>query len=126
SGECDALVLGFPSLQRGSGLRWLLPVAGLLLLALLATAICMAVPKGDDYAQRQRVTKPPFAADSGQHVPPVGDNGKTDPDTKTNGKPDPDPDTKTNGKIDPDTKTDKPGVGKTGDVPSAVNPKSTK
>src|SRR5258708_18859924 len=86
----------------------------------------MACRKGDDSAQRRREkpSNPPLVADSGQRVPPVGDNGKTDPDTKTNGKTD--PDTKLDGKNDANAKPDNPGPGKTGDVPSAINPKSTK
>src|SRR5262249_10589643 len=44
-GEDDALLLGLPSLRRGgSGLRWLLPIAGLLLVAALVAAIIMAFP----------------------------------------------------------------------------------
>src|SRR5262249_40254875 len=56
SAEDDALLLGLPAMRRGgSPLRWLLPVAGCLLLALLAFAIYKALPTRDGYAQNRSV-----------------------------------------------------------------------
>jgi hypothetical protein len=102
SGEDDALLLGLPALRRGgSGLRWLLPIAGCLLLAGLVVAIIVALPKGDDYAQRRRERPgggPAVTANTdktnpskpdGQGEQPEPKNGKTggDKDGKPNGEP---------------------------------------
>jgi hypothetical protein len=125
SAEDDALLLGLPALRRGSGLIWLLPVAGVLLVGLLAVAIWMALFKGQDYAQRQRPTKTPIVADRGQQKPPeVEGDGKTgtgkDGKTETTGKAD--SDTKTNGKTDADTGKDGAKNGKGEPAPVIVKP----
>jgi hypothetical protein len=99
SGEDDALLLGLPALRRGQGawLRWLLPLAGCLLLAALVAVIIMALPRRNDYAPRKPSdrTGGPIVADAGQKgAPPVNgkenktetNNGKTNGDTGKDGK----------------------------------------
>jgi hypothetical protein len=73
SGEDDALLLGLPALRRGSGLVWLLPVAGCLLLALLAVVIYFAVFRDTDYAQRRK-TPSNAVANNTKGNPPISEN----------------------------------------------------
>jgi hypothetical protein len=125
SAEDDALLLGLPALRRGSWLLWLLPVAGVLLVGLLAVAIYMALFKGQDYAQRQRPAKTPVVADKGPQKPPeVEGDGKAgtskDGKTDTTGKTDVAP--KTTSKTDADTGKDGRKNGKVETPPVDVKP----
>jgi hypothetical protein len=57
SGEDDTLLLGLPAMSRGAWLRWLIPLAGCLLLAGLAVAIWQALAPDSSLNLAQRDAK---------------------------------------------------------------------
>jgi hypothetical protein len=122
-GEDDALLLGLPALRRGgSGLRWLIPIAGCILLAMLAFTVykIYTTLPGDDYAQRRR-ERPgggaPVAANTDKTSPPKQNGQVEQPepkDGKTNGG--------KNGKANGEPNKDGKPLEKPGDVPAKVEP----
>jgi hypothetical protein len=114
SGEDDALLLGLPALRRGSGLLWLLPVAGCLLLALLVGVIWMAVFRDTDYAQRRR-TGSNVVADNTKANQPDAANDNKSKSGKTG-------DAETDGRTK--SETEKGGVGETGANKDSTKPDS--
>jgi hypothetical protein len=123
SAEDDTLLLGLPPMDRGTWLRWLLPIAGCLLLAGLVYAIVMALPKGDDYAQRLRNRR---TQDSGAPIAPkeAGQKGTTnggkdnkDKDQNTADKDAKDKDAGKDAKDKDGVNKDKPGDGDTSTPP---------
>src|SRR5262249_663418 len=78
-GEDDTLRVGLRALSRGQGgwLRWLLPIAGCLLLAGLVAAIVMALPKGDEQGQRRQRPGGGTPVASADSAKPKDGNGKS-------------------------------------------------
>jgi hypothetical protein len=117
SAEDDALLLGLPAVRRGSGLLWLLPVGGCLVLVLLVFVIWMAVFRDTDYAQSRR-SNPPVVANNSQSNPPVVDDSKETEGTK-DGK------ANANGKQNAETGKNgrtETGAGKDAKKPDNTNP----
>jgi hypothetical protein len=126
----DALLLGLPALRHGNTwLRWLLPIAGCLLLAALAVVIIMAFPKGEDSQRRRAKSDGLIAAVNPDKTKPPKGNGdvgqpESNKDGKRNGESN--KDGKTNGELNKDGKPDKPNTDVSPQPVPKPGPASTK